>query len=1049
MKIVTFVSLLLVCGLLSATLYAQSATQGVLVQVRGDRLEVTPLNDQILGAPHAGSGLIIWSHEGQERWVSLTDGRPPAVASLVSTGVRSGGVREAGAALVMESRTLDQLLGVSVVRGAVLLTPSPNARLLNGRVTFRRRPSDQGEFPEATAEIVEGNRVVARLAFPQGQQTLKWDDIPGLPGDIQEGLAAGEYVFRYTDGTGATPFVVEDDEVRDWVWERPDELAQLLGSKAEPTYRVVAVEHLLSQLDENQRPLPYLADALDLIEATPEARRTAWMQAARETILARLSSDQKPADQYDASGIEVIDKAQLLIASSRWSEARETLNEIGDTTDLRTLGLAAMYQAVIRAESTAALVAEDLDDAERRFSASILALSTGYPADAFRARVNFGNYLVNRAQNRLYNHAVQAATGVRSPLVHAILDWQAARTQYEAALQLADNLPPRDLAAVQANLARLYALADDLLASLGDSPAEDASSGARKLAQKMASNYAKLASTATSAEPIVRAAAQETFAHLAYRSGDNKQFRRAANQALSSYAEAGSLAGLESCHRSLGLFYQHAKKRKASEPNSKTALTHYRIAALIGEMLRERIDNDQEGMSRAGFFARRAYVNEQLMELLIEQGRYREALGYAELAKARSLQDVLIHNGIHAAAGHEYPLSLDDELDNWPADTVGLEYYLGETNCWVFVVSAAGRVHAERLVGQDGKPLSSSQLIADVHRYLAGTRSQAAKLYKQAMSGEGFDKGWQIDLHQFYQSLMPAKASAAIAGARNLVLVPHHILHYFPFAALVVEVDGSQRGALEMPQPKFLIDTGSDITYAPSLVSWGMLRERSAAPLKSVNAVGIVDFQSATRLPGVEIDLENLHAAFGDRLGPVLEGPSVSETRVRQLLKTTGMLFVATHGMNVADRPLTSFLLCHSDAEDDGRLTAAEIYAADVNAGLVVMSACFSGLADRTPMAGDDLFGLQRAFLRAGANTVVSGLWDVYDGTGPLLMRSFFEKLNDGDTAVSALASAQRDFLAGRRRNGPSDPWIHPYFWAVYTSAGSDTCRLEPANRPE
>jgi CHAT domain-containing protein len=106
------------------------------------------------------------------------------------------------------------------------------------------------------------------------------------------------------------------------------------------------------------------------------------------------------------------------------------------------------------------------------------------------------------------------------------------------------------------------------------------------------------------------------------------------------------------------------------------------------------------------------------------------------------------------------------------------------------------------------------------------------------------------------------------------------------------------------------------------------------------------------------------------------------------------------------------------------------------------MSACYSGLADRSPLPGDDLFGMQRALLRAGARTVVSGLWDVYDGTGPELMQEFFQQLSAGRPVPTALANSQRALLNRLRCSQQVEPWLHPYFWAVYTSAGDDRARL-------
>src|SRR5262249_30294563 len=118
-----------------------------------------------------------------------------------------------------------------------------------------------------------------------------------------------------------------------------------------------------------------------------------------------------------------------------------------------------------------------------------------------------------------------------------------------------------------------------------------------------------------------------------------------------------------------------------------------------------------------------------------------------------------------------------------------------------------------------------------------------------------------------------------------------------------------------------------------------------------------------------------------------------------------------------------------------------EIFNIRVGADLVVLSACYSGLGDRSPLPGDDLFGLQRAFLAAGARTVVSGLWDVYDETAPDLMNGLFVGLRKGKGIAEALAQSQRAFLARAKASPKPDPFIHPYFWSVYTVCGDDRTR--------
>jgi hypothetical protein len=240
-----------------------------------------------------------------------------------------------------------------------------------------------------------------------------------------------------------------------------------------------------------------------------------------------------------------------------------------------------------------------------------------------------------------------------------------------------------------------------------------------------------------------------------------------------------------------------------------------------------------------------------------------------------------------------------------------------------------------------------------------------------------------------------------------------------------------------MVQPRFLVEEPFYLCSVPSLTWWDAQQTAPVAPIQQVHALGLVEVPGAPRLQGVDRDLWYLRVAFGNRVRSVSQGAEATKECARKVLGQPGLVLLATHGWNVADQPLASYLLLYPQAHDDGRLTAAEIFELDVEADVVILSACYSGIADRSPLPGDDLFGLQRALLQAGARTVVSGLWDVYDGTGPELMGGVFEGLARGQSTAQALAEVQRAFIRKCRQKA-GDPWIHPYFWAVYNAVSGD-----------
>jgi CHAT domain-containing protein len=379
-------------------------------------------------------------------------------------------------------------------------------------------------------------------------------------------------------------------------------------------------------------------------------------------------------------------------------------------------------------------------------------------------------------------------------------------------------------------------------------------------------------------------------------------------------------------------------------------------------------------------------------------------------------------------------------LAHWPKNVAAVEYFLGAVHAWVLVVSVEGKVSAHPLKRADGRLVETPELVERVHRFLQNIEGQAAKMFNRVMTGEGFDHRWQDELHTLSNELLPEAAMKQLRVAKVVVVVPQHILHYFPFAALVTKKDRDPSREATI-RPRHLIDEAFTLVYAPSLTTWALLREREARPIAEVNAVGLVKAPDAEPLPGVDEDLKNLGAAFKQHLRTLEKGPRATEANTKTLFDRPGLLFLATHGLNDADRPLDSYLILLPDPaakESDGRLRARDIFAREVHADLLVMSACYSGLGDRSPLPGDDLFGLQRAFLQSGARTVVSGLWDVYDGTAPELMNIFFQELKAGKTAPVALATSQRAFLRKLRQSSNPEPWLHPYFWAVYTAAGDD-----------
>ena len=173
---------------------------------------------------------------------------------------------------------------------------------------------------------------------------------------------------------------------------------------------------------------------------------------------------------------------------------------------------------------------------------------------------------------------------------------------------------------------------------------------------------------------------------------------------------------------------------------------------------------------------------------------------------------------------------------------------------------------------------------------------------------------------------------------------------------------------------------------------------------------------------------------------PSSRATAPKKNNVAAQLAHASVIHLATHAI-VGDRDtLSSFVALgrHSgesrDPAHDGRLTASEVYDVPLSADLVVLSACRSA---RGRVSSDGIAGLTRAFISAGAPTVVAALWDVADVLSARLMPQFYEQYARGIAKDEALRRAQLAVLADLRRgrlttpgpNGPGELPTNRVYW--------------------
>src|SRR5829696_101420 len=245
-----------------------------------------------------------------------------------------------------------------------------------------------------------------------------------------------------------------------------------------------------------------------------------------------------------------------------------------------------------------------------------------------------------------------------------------------------------------------------------------------------------------------------------------------------------------------------------------------------------------------------------------------------------------------------------------------------------------------------------------------------------------------------------ADANTVDDGPRKIAIVPHGLLHQVPFHALF---DGE----------RYLIER-FEISYAPSAKVFSLCQRQASRGLDKALALSVAD----PLIPAVADEARAVARHLPS--AEVLTDRQATLSALREKAPDCGVLHLACHGMFRADNPMFSALKLH-----DGWLTAADVIGLYLGGALVTLSACES--ARNQVLAGDELVGLVRGFLGAGAATLVATLWLVQDDTTSWLMEKWYAQLRTGVERAAALRHAQ---LALKEK------LPHPYYWAPFVLIG-------------
>jgi len=363
-----------------------------------------------------------------------------------------------------------------------------------------------------------------------------------------------------------------------------------------------------------------------------------------------------------------------------------------------------------------------------------------------------------------------------------------------------------------------------------------------------------------------------------------------------------------------------------------------------------------------------------------------------------------------------------------PASVAELRRQLGPSEHLIEFVLDAERSYALE-VSQAGLAVHTLAGRAQIDRLVSRFLSSIKKKEPSSEAGQ-----------MLYQQLLLPIVGKSPA---SLIIVPDSSLHLLPFGALVDERGASINSQLTLtvvPSATvyFTLKTAAQLKSAtrPFLgVAYSQPDPQSPQPAS--NTRGIFDLRGAT-LPPLRFGGEEITEA-ANLLGPgsvILDGERASEAAVKaQQLRDFKIIHFAAHAVgNEAEPDRAAIVLAPGSSSEDGLWQAREIRQSRLNADVVVLSACETGVGRLEGQEG--IMNLARAFLAAGARSVVASLWEVDDRSTATLMELFYERLATGLQVRDALHQAQLDFVRNYQEKA------QPYYWAGFEVIGDGSRQI-------
>ncbi|MBL1215496.1 MAG: CHAT domain-containing protein [Ignavibacteriae bacterium] len=281
-----------------------------------------------------------------------------------------------------------------------------------------------------------------------------------------------------------------------------------------------------------------------------------------------------------------------------------------------------------------------------------------------------------------------------------------------------------------------------------------------------------------------------------------------------------------------------------------------------------------------------------------------------------------------------------------------------------------------------------------------------------------------------------------IGKNKNLIVSTSNELLNFPIESIASEYN-EDSSPYSFRDTKFLVED-YNITYSPSVSIYLQLQKNKPSMAANNLLVGdpivtennfYINFRSSVLRNNKDInqiklnpleyskeEIQSINSIVGNSINIISD--EATKLNFKKYAPQSKLIHISSHSFLINELP---FIVFSESNEDNGFLEIGEILQLKLDADLVVLSSCKSGLGVVDKREG--ILGMQKSFFDAGAKSVVVSLWDVSDKHTYLFMELFYKNLKTGLNKSYALKKAKQDFIKEYSPN--------PYYWAAFVLAGN------------